>query len=150
MNTYYKQFLQVTLVCKGSFLSICSVSLDALGFLSRREDECDIMVLGEQLGHSTPSPKRDDFCGSRGLWAYAAGELFQTDKLNNWESSNFCSGLGYMSATDTSIFQLNSFQKYRCVCCSVLWNFLLLAGWSLLYPYSFCYDCLCMFLISLL
>lgn len=39
------------------------------------EDECDIMVPGEQLGDSTPSPQRDDLCGPRGLRAHAAGEI---------------------------------------------------------------------------
>lgn len=31
------------------------------------EDECDIMVPGEQLGHSAPPPQRDDLCGPGGL-----------------------------------------------------------------------------------
>ena len=39
------------------------------------EDECDIMVPGEQLGDPTPSPQRDDLCGPRGLRAHAAGEI---------------------------------------------------------------------------
>ncbi|MEQ2159009.1 hypothetical protein GOODEAATRI_018056, partial [Goodea atripinnis] len=36
------------------------------------EDECDIMVSGEQLGHSAPPPAGDDLCGSRGLRTHAA------------------------------------------------------------------------------
>lgn len=37
------------------------------------EDERDIMVPGEQLWHSAPSPPRDDLCRPRGLRADAAG-----------------------------------------------------------------------------
>jgi len=32
-----------------------------------REDECDVMVPGEQLGVETPSAQGDDLCGPRGL-----------------------------------------------------------------------------------
>lgn len=36
-------------------------------FLKSSEDECDVLVPGEQLGDSPSSPQRDDLCGPGGL-----------------------------------------------------------------------------------
>lgn len=38
------------------------------------EDECDIMVPGEQLGHAAPVAAGDDLCGPRRLRTHVAGE----------------------------------------------------------------------------
>lgn len=71
-------------------LALCSLFLSGLHFpgcsgVSQQacENECDIMVLGEQLRHSASPPQRDDLCRPRGLWADAAGD-WSPDHLITW------------------------------------------------------------------
>lgn len=43
------------------------------GSESGLQDECDIMVPGQQLRHKTPVATGDDLCGTGGVRAHAAG-----------------------------------------------------------------------------
>lgn len=64
-----------------SFLFV--VSQDAKSFVSKApQDECDVMVPGQQLWHPAPPPPGDDLRGPGGLWTHAAGESALLSQLD--------------------------------------------------------------------